>query len=636
MSRPLVPELHDIGKLYFVHEDLADEWKLTNHSLHNPENMRSLPSRLGLPEPATRSWQGVIEHHRGREARSPQDLELLLLMVADHAASSVSREHSEQTKSDGKATYRSVYKLWNPAEQQELVLPGSRDELSSLIQWLSTDPDRDQLFCRYAYLLDLRPEDLLPPKNATSLASHLTLVGKIYRFLHNRQDFYVAKKLSVEDTENKPVGLIKAEVTFPQKIVRTRDMSLFALMSEKIQNLAQDDRILLATFDQLLAILSPEEKIEDLFGPLVDAGFRVAWERAETKVNKLEATPLSFRQEWLRHLEQELAKIPENHRGNVRAKRLAAYPRGILFGPLTERFAPPICDLCQMEAASVSWPDDPQVPGPRENLGPRCHSLRQHAARMFKLDRWTEQQARVAWIYIGLDLDQLDAFLRPLYQKHAMDAGWPPEEARLLRVRPSLLIEFQKDYHRFLAEFAGAVQEYFKPDNLERVVDGDTNAANALLCVRLESVSQLSTLLNSYLEGVRHHFPVMLSRTLGIDTVPQAPMRLAVSVSSVKFPFSEHWRIMQEEKADVLLNVMGKGQVRIPLASLPILVETSKPSHRTALHNLIEVAKVSDALARVYMGDKENYSHYRPLLEQMRPFGMTYDNLLTYAKILGD
>jgi len=115
-----------------------------------------------------------------------------------------------------------------------------------------------------------------------------------------------------------------------------------------------------------------------------------------------------------------------------------------------------------------------------------------------------------------------------------------------------------------------------------------------------------------------------------------APFQMSMSVSGVKFPFSEHWRIMQEAEADVLINIMGKGQVRVPLTSMPILVEAGQSGNRRALHNLAEVAKVSEALAQVYTEEKgeDHFQQYQSLIKQMRPLGMTYDSLLTYAKIL--
>jgi|GEM_PF-3294205 len=642
MGKPLIPELHDIGKLYFLNSDLAAELGLRSGSLHDRKLMEALPSKLNLLEPQTDSWRGILAHHQG--VASLADLDVLLLIVADHAGSNISREPEEKKKKLTKRgpVHRTVHKLWNPDDQHELILPGSRDELSSLVRWLATDPDRHELFECYAHLLDARPEELQPPMNVTSLASHLTIVGKIYRFLCQRQQFYT-KARTVQEIENKEVDLIKAEVTFPQQIVRTRDMTLFALMSQKIRELTRDDRVLVTTFDQVLAILGPDEKVENLFGLLIDAGLKVSWERARTKVGDLKSTPSALRRERLARLKLELAQpeIPEVRRPQVLARRLdqidAQYPRGVLFGSLAERFSPPICDLCQMEQAIASWPDDLQGPGPRENLGPRCYALRQNASRLLKLDRWTEAPTnRVAWVYVGLDLDRLVAFLRPLYQKYAQDVGWPQEEAAQIEARPPLLLEFQKDYRRFLADFAASVEEHFGSENLEHVGGETGEAANSLLCVRLEAITQLPSLLSLYLEGIKRYFPAMLQESSALNVTLNVPLRLAISVSGVKFPFSEHWRIIQEEHGDILVNVVGKGQMRAPLGSLPILIETGKPSHRSALHNLVEVARVSEALARVYVEDRERYQEYQPLLDRMRPLGMTYASLLSYAKILED
>ena len=650
MGKPLVPELHDVGKLYYIRDELGAQLGLAGGTIHGTDTIRLLPGKLGLPEPGTNSWRGILEHHPGRDAPPPKE-DVFLLIVADHAGSNLSREPEEKRElTTGGPLYRTVHKLWNPRDQQDLTLLESEDELRSLIQWLTTDPDRDDLFSRCGPLLDLRPEELLPPLNTTSLTSHLTIVGKIYRFLAHRVTRVATpegeawefcgkgRTRAVGGAEKWPVDLVKAKIGFPQQIVRTRDMTLFDTMARTVAKLASDDRVLVTTFDQVLAVLGLDEKVDDLFSPLLDAGFIVSWKSAPTTVGNLESTPSGLRQERIGKLKRELDKLPKERRDQVLARRWeeidGEYPRGTLTGQLADRLPPQICDVCQMEQAITVWPDDPQTPGPRENLGQRCYALRQNASRLFKLDRWTDEPTiRIAWVFIGLDLDCLVSFLWPLYQKYAQEVGWPPEEAAQIEVRPPLLAEFQKDYRRFLADFAARLEEFIGPDNLEHVGGETGEAANTLFCLRLAEVGQIPSLLRVYYETVEHYFPVAVRQVSPINPTPAAPFQISISVSGVKFPFSEHWRIIQEADADILLNIIGKGQVRAPLASVPILMDASRSGNRKALHSLAEVAKVSEALAQVYAEDK---GEYQSLIKQMRPLGMTYDSLLTYAKILED
>ncbi len=646
MGSLLVPELHDIGKLCFINKALAGELGLEEGSPHSKSmTMKSLPAKLGVREPATDTWRGIIEHNPERGAPSPQDLDIVLLIAADHAGSGLSRMAKA---SEEKPVHRTVHKLWNPADQRELTLLGSKDELRSLIQWLSTDPDRESFFQRYGDLLSKRPEELRPPLNATSLHSHLTIVGKIYRFLTARQAFYAgAQAKTPESVEHREVDLVRAQIDFPQQIVRTRDMALFALMSQRVQQLATDDRVLVATFHQLLAILSPEETVESLLGPLAEAGYRVSWQKARVRLGSLASVPSELRREKVSKLRQELAglakrpDVPSTAYWRAYEGRWKtiddAYAQGILVAPLDNHFGR-ICDLCQMEPASRVWPEEPDARGPWENIGERCYRLRKEAApRLYKLDRWTEEpSARVAWVYVGLDLYRLVGFLKPLYQEYARATGSPPELIAQIDVRPPLLAEFQKDYRQFLADFAAAAEEWIGADNLERAGGETGEAANTLFCLRLESAGQIATLLRLYLDGVKSYFPLSLEGATALKPATAQPFRLAVSVSGVKFPFSEHWRTMQEETADVLINVIGRGQVRAPLPSLPILIAAGEPSRRTALHNLAEVAKVSEALAQVYVQnrDEKHYQEYQSLIAGMQPLRMTYESLLTYAKLL--
>ncbi len=634
MGRPIVPELHDVGKLFQIEAELARELDLEAGSVHSPNKMRLLPAKLGIPEPCTSTWRGIVGHHVERGATPPTDLDVVLLIVADHAGASFARARELDAL---EPCHRTVHKLWNPGDQRDLHLPGSRAVLRSLIEWLSTDPDQQAFFAEYGPLLDVRPEELRPPLNVTSLASHLTIVGKLYRFLTARQEFY-AKTMVVKDIEARPVDLVKAKIGFPQQIVRTRDMTLFRMMAQEIQQLARDDRVLVATFDQILAILGPYDPVEDLMSPLVDAGFNVIWERARTQIGRLGSTPKRIRKDRHLQLRKGSQDVPPDRRADWIWEKLDQdYTMGTLPAPKVDRLPPPICDVCQMEPATKLWPEAPEAPGPRENIGERCYELRRNASRLFKLDRWTEEpSARVAWVYVELDLDRLVEFLGPLYREYARNAGLSPELVSEVDVRPPLIAEFQKDCRKFLADFAASVEEWIGADNLERVGDEAGGAANALLCVRLASVVQVPELLTRYLECVRRYFPVMLERFTAIDTIRVQPFRLAVSVSGAKFPFSEHWRIMQEDSADVLINVIGRRAVRAPLGSLPILIEAGQSSRRAALHNLAEVAKVSEALAEAYVQNKgeKHFGEYQALLSRMQPLGMTYESLVAYANLL--
>lgn len=640
MGKPLVPELHDIAKLWRITDELKAD--LTLESQSSQDMIGLLPAKLGLPEPATNSWRGIVEHHHGPAAQAS---DIFLLVIADHAGSNLSRGIRRKERGGGAQLYRSVYKLWHPQDRQDLSLLTSIEDLRALIQWLATDPDRADLFSRFGAILDTRPEELQPPLNTTSLGSHLTIVGKIYHFLDQRvtregeawEFFGRGRTREAESAENSwPVDLVEATIGFPQQIVRTRDIGLFDLMARTIQTLSHDDRVLVATFNQLLAMLAPDEKVEDLFRPLLDVGFTVAWERARTMVGQLKATPSDLRRERASELKVGLDRIPEAHRPQVLAKWWDGmdrdYPQGMLTGPLAERFAPPICDVCQMERAITVWPPDPEEAGPKENLGPRCYALRQQASRLFKLDRWTEEPATpIAWVLINLDLDRLVGFLRPLYQKYAQEVGWSQEQVAQIDVRPPLLAEFQKDYHRFLAEFAASLEDYIGVENIEHVGGESGAAANTLLCLRLGELRRVPALLRLYLETVTRYFPVAIQER-------PVPFRLGISIAGVKFPFSEHWRIMQEAHDDVLVNIVGRGQIAAPLGSLPFLITAGQPENRKALHDLARVARMSQALAQVYVDDREedHYGRYQSLLGQMRPLEMSYESLLTYAKLLED
>ncbi len=626
MRRPLIPELHDIAKIWNITEQLRTEFGLSE-GVQN--EFGRLPSLLGIPEPQTDTWQGICGHH----GNTPRSKDIFLLQVADHAGSSLSRGIRGSPASP---LGKTVLKLWNPAAQQPLRRLTSKQELRSLIEWLASDPDAQALSREYGTLLSSRPEQLRPPLNVVSLASHNAIVGRIYRFFTGR----VASVQRGESemwsyrnkwTTNQPksaekqwkVLFVKGAVAFPQYTTRTLDLAVFDIVAEQMQNLEKDDRILITTFSQFLGLCADVSEIEDLLKPLVDAGLRVNWQAATTPI--IDLTPV------------ELRKAARQAGRRASADDSLAYPRGVAIWPLAERIPPPICDVCQLEPATRRWPDDPSNAGPYEQIGERCYSLRQRGTRLTKLSSWTDEAScRVAWIYVDLHLDRLAAFLQPLLTRYA-EQYLGEKELEQVVVRSPLLLEFQQDYERFLQDWADSVAACAGRENVEHVGGGSGVAGNTLLCLRLGGDVSVSKLLNLYHQAIQKYFPICFAPDLPAECANSIPFRLYLGVSGVKFPFSEHWRTAQEADADLLIQIVGRGSMRAPLPSLPALVQIADIGNRTALHNLAEVAKISEALVGLHIEDREDQEHYRfytTAMKAVRPFGMSHQDFVMYAKIL--
>jgi len=448
-------------------------------------------------------------------------------------------------------------------------------------------------------------------------------------------------------------------MAFPHFITRTRDIAVFDLLTEHMKRLASDDRVLVSTFDQFMAISSSAEDIAELMAPAAADGLIVTWEGARTPIAELKSGPFEIRtrfkaarkaddEKWWRRIAESWDNIPEKarherqeeleERRRALDEALAAdYPRGIAYHELPQRIVPPICDVCQLEPATRRWPDDPTNAGPFEDIGERCYALRQRAVRLVKLSAWTDEPScRVMWVYVSVDLGRLVGFLRPLlirYAKQHLNA----QQLAEIDVRPPLLLEFQKDYVRFLQNWADALKGYAGEDNIEHVSGSTGLAGNSLLCLRLGDDLAIPELLRLYHQGVQRHFPVCLAPDLPTESANSIPFRLYLGVSGVKFPFSEHWRLAQETDADLLIHIVGQGSMSAPLPSLPALVQMAHPANRTALHNLAEVAGISEALADLHIENRADGRHYRSYavaMQAMRPFGMSHNDLIMFARIL--
>lgn len=650
--RDIVPELHDIAKLWHLTEEMQSRLGLRTRSVQT--EIAQLPVALGLTPPNTTSWPVILHHHDEPGGDTVQ----FVFQVADHAGSNFGRHLHLNNKmrneiltnrpkdATPRDIHQSLHKLWNPAARQPLKLLETEEDLRALLDWLSSGPDRAALWSRYGHLLEARPEELTPPLNVTSLASHLEIVGRIYRFLQKRvsenpdgKGWLFCGRPAVQTTKSAEkdwtIRLVKGKITFAQQIVRTRDMAVFDALQRAREAMQQQDRLLMTSFDEMILLCDPTEPIEDVFAPIVNAGFAVRWQAAPTAIAALPSTPEVLRRQRLAEIMPQVDTVPLGKRAQNLSGRLRDYPLGTAIRTPLATIAGDICDLCQMEPAVALWPTNPDMPGPREHLGQACLDVRKTASRCHKLDRWTDEgTSRVAWVLLRLDLGRLADWLLPLYQQHARDCRWPPHLVEQIAVTPPLALEFQKDYQRLIAGFAEAVERSVGGDNIEYVGGTSGEAAHSLFCVRIDAPRDVLSLLRLYQEQMRTLFPVLLQPPLP-PHLP-SPIQLAISSAGVKFPFSEHWRLMSEGTDDVIIRMVGSGAVGLPIASLPFLLATDSRTYRSALHNLAEVAHISEGLARLYMDDREQKGHgqYEDWRRRLAPLGLRYESIITFSRLM--
>jgi len=353
-----------------------------------------------------------------REAEPPKTRELFLLKLSDHAASATSRGLPPGvTKIPSSTTTRAV---WNPGSVRPLQRIDQPKKLKELFDWLATDPTEEDFYARFKTELLNTPEDLYAPLNVVSLGTHVRLVSRFYHFFEKyvRQvstsplmlELEGIQASRVEDAERLwRLRVIQGEVLFAQEPARVRDLNIFEEVEAALLDLAQQTEILVTSSYQFLAVLPvlndssrEQQMLNDLLSPVLQRGLYVHALEAripvDTKATGEEAIdfyanplPSGLKSRAVRNIErrfeglrrgiQRAKDIPPD----VRAKREQEYqekqaqsiaeldstfPLHGVYPSLPRTFGAAICEVCQMEQATVEWPKQDILD--RGELCPKC------------------------------------------------------------------------------------------------------------------------------------------------------------------------------------------------------------------------------------------------------------------------
>ncbi len=760
-----IPEMHDIGKLVDTDKVLkamgADSKSL--FALSGEEGGHCFQwidwGKTKYPEPATSTWQGIRYHHDQigdnqnitgyplPDAASKQNLFCLLL--ADHLAAATSRSITNRIPAQVRADTDGVYRLWNPGyyAMREKENPQRRgwaaadDEpsLATLLDQIKDPNVTSERFLRdYAYWLTLTPEDKKPPRNVTSLHTHVELVGKFYRALRGAWTNLSALAPIYQNQSAQTITqaelrwryrVIECRFHFPQTLVRAVDLNVFLQRQQLMDELQQQcgDNVLLRTADTALLFLPAEESLalRSLAERFLAAGLGVDCRVAETALALLDAGVFEARgrkllEQHCAELNEPFALLPdleqtdrqlrerlkgENKRIGMTArgdktiemqlrkepafvalqeeqkkvqseldrvrnalKQLPEKPLTIdcietsLHSDLAPVIAPPLCEVCQMRPATTHWPPPDVETDLRDDVCDKCFSARNmgrdKTGKSFSnLSEWDEleQSVDVAWVRFFLaDYETLGRIVRDLFEQYvdqgplaALDEALRAQVKENLRTF-ALLADFTNDYRALLDEFFAWLKQdegggWFPKSHVESLEDGAP--FKDLYVLRVEKGAAIGRVIERFQELLTKYFP---------KCADAAPVRLAISVSNVKYPYNEHWRFLEKPAALINLQMPTRNaRLVIGAGQLMTLQKIELGAGRTAssrfLHDLVEQERISGTrvlpqammLEAWHKEEKEMRAHRatRHLPEdvwrEFRSGQLTARQILDYYKIVG-
>ena len=607
-------------RFFFKHD-----WRLI---IDGKEQNYDFKTVFGISEPNNSTWKCIKSHHK--ETWTP---EVGILRIADRLASAFSRSLTpdEIRRQKVMPVKKGVHKLWNPDyEKSGLNLLSSPEEIQGLIKFVNLG-DFESFVKVHDPLLNMRPEDFSPPNNIVSLKTHLILVGKFYRIFENNlkiednfPSFEGKKANSLKDAENKwKLKIVRCKVGFPQKPVRVKDLKILLILKEKMDAIKKRDQAFPFSSDEFLLVLPSKDRTEDILKIFTEAGFFVEITSVEASIGTLSPNPQKIIAKYLEELKTDTEiveykkEIPEHNRKKLifelQQETFQKFDETRLYWDLSSQITPEICEVCQMAHADVLWSNENEQI--TENICARCSQIRTSKEVLKKLASWSDEpEIQVYWLKIRLVFDELLKILEELYSGYLNSIG-------LSNLSPNLTFsvfeEFHQDFNNFLVDFNEKLKLQFSELNVERPIDD-------LFIIKREKSSVILSILASFNDCFNRHFPEF-------KRIRKSPIRLAITISGVKFPFLEHWRLLNNSEKEISVIFVTGGQLSMNVDKLDeLLNKTIKIilPNRTLLHRLSDMANVSEALARIELFEHE---------EKLRlPADIDFESIKALVKILDD
>jgi hypothetical protein len=655
-DKPFIAELHDIGKLVDRETLIQSGIDIKGHTFQKFNF-----SQLNIPQPTSPSWyaQFTDEVKSLTSHRVPKNYlpDVLLTRIADELASAISRtwggsEEYQKRKKKGEFTTEGIYVLWNPNYYQRENGRGKNwaafstlDELRKMFEFIENCSNPSEVFEQFADNLKLTPEDKSAPFNIVSLYTHLELTGKIYRVLKRHSEIfedngrlylkYLSNRIqSINEATGGRIDeptqkgkwiyrLVFCYIKFPQYLSRLQDLNIFRKRSDLIKAFSEDenteDYVLFFT-DDFICLFIPREdeiRINELLEVFINSGFIIDFREMEAELNLLTSS---------------MQKAYERFHSFSSSRYLKLYEKRVDLG-LPSQIPIPLCDSCQMRRGKERIKE--QVP---EYLCDICYEIRQLGEPAREYAEWEEKGLKAAWMKITLDQEQMLKTIYRLYEEyvdtHPSMQDVNNEDKTLLKksFRPlAVQMDFVKDYKFLLERFNNVIYQ-------TKNKDGNLlfNEENFLYPIenyyefgifKVYSGEEIISVLDLFSSLLKEYFPQCLE---------DSPIKLALSIAHVKYPYQEHWRFLINPENIISIQIPRSAKISINVNQYRLLKEKIRREDRKLshfLHRLAEIESKTKSNITVMLEIFNNRKKFPALLE-LTQNGLSVRQILDFYKLI--
>jgi len=624
-NRKFIAELHDIGKLV---DNAGNKCRFMLSHYFNEEEIK----KAGITLPNNKTFEAIQKHHCEEEnpyCKNDKDilnnLNLILLIIADHFSSGFSRvaEKIRKTKGLKVESQKGIYKFWHSKKRERLsarLVKCNPKIIGHLLQMVQNN-DLSKFWEEFEELTSVVPEDKKQLFNVVSLKTHLILTGKVYRFLLSQVETFRNSKIKfVGDRERTPTGIkdiektvqfkiVFASLIMPRFIARVSDLAFFEVLKDELNRIENIDQVLFVSPESFLFICNKEEEVEkvDFVKRLLELGIRLETKEIVDCLSNLGQMPEEIISEKLRKkyevLQRKMNQQSTSQDEKTSRQKILINTYRKFYNIYEEKKTQSIhnlCDLCQLREAipynQLSDKEKELITDSKnevlivESLCRKCLDIRKFYKEKSKLKsfaNWEKEEPRpdAMWIKISLDMDALIICLEKNYEKYIeATLSSNPELCKNIRnhyeLRFTWIAEFLKDYNYFLESFFEIISQDHEDEAKKIYKD--------FYVIKVHNPQKISDVVEKYFSVFNEIFP-------DFENFHKTPSIIFTAMwTNVKSPFMEVWReITQKQSKPINIILKNKNRLQLDFEAFDYLINQL---------NLIEkrISRFLHKLAAIY------------------------------------